>query len=141
MNKDNKNNSNRSSSEKRVLMIKSIPPQEFERESRKRMKQAMDGKSVPHVINFEDPKKLRKILTEKRLELIEQIQRLTPESIRDLARKLNRGLREIHEDLQLLKEYDIVRFDEDGRSKRPVIPYDEIEIEARLINQPEYETR
>ncbi len=88
------------------------------------------------MINFEDPAKLRNIFTEKRLALIEKIQEHSPDSIRDLARTIDRGLREVHEDLKLLEEYEIVQFVTDGRAKRPIVPYDRIDIKAGLLKHP-----
>lgn len=134
MNSMNRQKGKKRSDQNGTLIIQSIPPGEFERESKERLRQATEGKTVPHVMNFEDPRRLRKIFTDKRLDLIEQIQELSPDSIRDLARKVNRGLREIHEDLKLLESYDIVKFAEDGRAKKPVVPYDQIEINVRLLN-------
>lgn len=137
MNSTNKHNKHESTEQDRVLVIQSIPREQFEKTSKERLKKATEGKNVPHVVNFEDPGKLRKIFTEKRMELIEKIKELSPESIRDLARKLNRGVREVHEDLTLLESYDIVDFLDEGRAKKPRVPYDQIEVQVSLINQAE----
>jgi predicted transcriptional regulator len=34
--------------------------------------------------------------------------------------------------VSLFEEYGIVEFEQDGRAKRPVVPYDEIEIAVTL---------
>ncbi|MDY7082420.1 MAG: transcriptional regulator [Halobacteria archaeon] len=86
----------------------------------------------PHVIAFEDPDDLGKVMTSRRIELIDAIMLEEPDSIRNLADIVDRGLREVHEDVQMLAEKGIVEFEEEGRAKKPRIPYDNIRIEVDL---------
>jgi predicted transcriptional regulator len=44
------------------------------------------------------------------------------ESIRALADRLDRDVRQVHDDVQLLSEYRIVHFEERGGAKRPFVP-------------------
>jgi predicted transcriptional regulator len=53
-------------------------------------------------------------------------------SIREVARHLDRGLREVHEDIELLEKYGIVVFEEDGTSKAPRVPHDTVRVEIEL---------
>jgi hypothetical protein len=53
-------------------------------------------------------------------------------SIRDLADRLDRDVRQVHDDLQVLTEYRIVHFEENGSAKQPNIPYETISIEVEL---------
>jgi predicted transcriptional regulator len=53
-------------------------------------------------------------------------------SIRELAEVLNRNPSEVHEDVHILEEYSIVVLRDEGRAKRPVVPYDDINIKVSL---------
>ena len=39
------------------------------------------GEEVPHVVNFEDRARLRQLLTDRRLDLLEEVMERPPESI------------------------------------------------------------
>ena len=55
-----------------------------------------------------------------------------PDSIRQLAERLDRDVKSIHTDLQVLTDYDIVHFEQAGRAKRPFVPYDTIEVSLEI---------
>lgn len=92
------------------------------------------GEAVPHVINFQNPSDLRALLTDRRVELLQSVMTDRPESIRALADRLDRDVKTVHDDLSVLAEYDVVHFEQDGRAKRPVVPYETIEV--RLAIEP-----
>jgi len=76
------------------------------------------------------PKELaKKILTEKRIEIIETVQEEKVESIRDLCRKLDRDQSIVTRDLKLLKKYGIIEFNKEGNSKVPVRTADKVVVE------------
>jgi len=83
---------------------------------------------------FVDPVDVQRILTPKRLEMIEELMSEDVEvgSIRELAEVLERNPSEVHEDVHTLEEYGIVELLEEGRAKRPVVPYDDININVSL---------
>ncbi|GAA0271338.1 hypothetical protein GCM10009000_103940 [Halobacterium noricense] len=54
------------------------------------------------------------------------------ESIRALTDRLDRDVRQVHDDLQILSEYRIVHFREAGSAKQPHVPYDTVKIEVEL---------
>lgn len=91
-----------------------------------------DGEAVPHVINFENPSDLRALLTDRRIELLRSVMTEQPDSIRQLADRLGRDVKTVHNDLQVLAEYDIVSFEQAGRAKRPFVPYDSIEVSLEI---------
>ncbi|MDX1747659.1 MAG: transcriptional regulator, partial [Halobacteriales archaeon] len=90
------------------------------------------GEEVPHVVNFEDRVKLRELLTDRRMELIEEVMEDPSESIRALADRLDRDVSDVHDDLYLLADYDIIHFEEDGRAKKPYVPYETVRIEVEF---------
>jgi len=87
---------------------------------------------TPDVVAFADPDELGRLMTQRRIELIETVMTDLPDSIRDLADKVDRGLREVHEDVHLLADKGIIVLEEDGKAKKPRIPYDNIRIEVDL---------
>ena len=115
-----------------VLKISAKSFEEFKQDSLEKMEDFEDGEDVPHSVSFEDPTKLRKILTEKRIELIQFLMDNEVESIGDLAEGVDRGLKEVGGDLNLLEEYNIVGIEKEGRTKRPSVPYDRIEIDIGI---------
>jgi predicted transcriptional regulator len=64
-----------------------------------------DGEETPHLLNFENPTDLRKLLTERRLEVLRSINATPPTSIRDRADRLGRAASDVQEDVHLLADY------------------------------------
>lgn len=90
------------------------------------------GEAVPHVVNFENHSDLRALLTDRRIELLQSVMAEQPDSIRRLADRLDRDVKSVHNDLQVLTEYDIVHFEQAGRAKQPFVPYDSIEVTLEI---------
>ncbi len=61
------------------------------------------------------------VFTRKRIELIRTIMNDEPESIRDLAKQVQRNVKNVFDDLQVLNECNIVTFEEDGKKRKPVV--------------------
>lgn len=71
----------------------------------------------------------RSLLTDRRVELIKSLMDEPASSISELANRLDRDYRTVYDDIEVLREYDVVYFGEGkGRGKRPFIPYESIEI-------------
>jgi len=66
------------------------------------------------------------------LELLEAIAQHDPESIRALARLVDRGPAEVMDNCNELEAHGVVEFRKEGAAKRPVVWYDVLEIEASL---------
>lgn len=115
-----------------VLRLTASPQEKARESSRERLREWQDGETVPHVINFQDPAALRKLLTARRIELLGSIMDARPESIRALADRLDRGVKETADDVNLLAEYEIVYFEQDGRAKQPYVPYETVKIEVEV---------
>src|SRR2546422_3883418 len=84
---------------------------------------------------FESLEDLRKILTEKRLDLLVAILRYTPQLVTELARLVGRDLKNVSEDLTLLRQLGLVEFvaaEGHGNARAPVVPYDETDITIDL---------
>lgn len=117
-----------------TLRITSRPERVHRRDALDRAERWEAGEAVPHVVNFQDPSDLRALLTDRRIELLRSVMAESPESIRALADRLDRDVKSVHGDLQVLAEYDVIRFEEDGRAKRPIVPYDTIEVALEITS-------
>lgn len=69
------------------------------------------------------------VLTEKRREIIARLRGQDIESVRGLARELNRDKAAVSRDLKLLAEHGIIDFETDGRGKRPYLQHDHLVVE------------
>lgn len=117
-----------------VLRITSQSDAAHRRDVLDRIERWEAGETVPHVVNFQNPSDLRALLTDRRVELLQSVMADRPESIRALADRLDRDVKTVHDDLTVLAEYDVIHFEQDGRAKRPVVPYETIEV--RLAIEP-----
>lgn len=60
-------------------------------------------------VYFTSLEAVRNLLTEKRLELLHIIKKNQPESIRKLSEIADRDFKNVHEDIQILKNYGLVK--------------------------------
>ena len=74
-------------------------------------------------LSFENPDQISGILKNRTQKIIQSIKDNPPESMRELSRNTDIGLREIHEDLELLQQNGILYFKQEGNKKKPRIPY------------------
>lgn len=98
--------------------------------------QALDGDSTgenaPRRLSFENTDQLAQVFTPRAIDLLQAIAREDPGSIREATRLVDRDIKQVSENLERLGEYGVVEFVEEGRAKRPVVPYDEIDIRLPL---------
>jgi predicted transcriptional regulator len=87
-----------------------------------------DGESVdgPATVTFQNESQLTEVFNERTYTLLRVIEDEAPESIRETARLVGRDKKNVHEELTTLEALGVVRFDENGRAKRPVFPYDDL---------------
>lgn len=70
------------------------------------------------------------------LELLEAIVEHEPDSIRELARLVDRHPPEVLANVKELADYGLVELEEHGRAKRPVVWYDQIDADIPLSPTP-----
>lgn len=63
----------------------------------------------------------QRVLTDKRMELLREIIDETPDSMRDLSRRVERDISRVSGDLDELYKANIIDYEQNGRSKRPVL--------------------
>ena len=82
----------------------------------------------PDTFAFETSELLFETFNPRTVALLETISDSEPESIRETARLVDRDVKNVHEELTELNRLGVIRFEDSGRSKRPVFPYEEIVI-------------
>jgi predicted transcriptional regulator len=87
-----------------------------------------DVESEPSRLVVESLETFGRVFRATNLELLEAIAEHEPDSIRELARLVDRHPPEVAENIAELEDYGLVRIEVHGRSKRPRVWYDGIEI-------------
>jgi predicted transcriptional regulator len=95
---------------------------------------------APRRLSFENTDQVAQVLTPRAIDLLQAIAQEEPASIREATRLVNRDIKQVSENLERLEEYGIVEFVNEGRAKRPVVPYDEIDIQLPLRETSEGDT-
>lgn len=115
-----------------TIHIRVEPAEEFHDSIREDLRAIDEGRDLEdaNVLSVPDLATLSRILSETNLELLRAIAAHEPESMRALARAVERDIKNVSEDLEFLGELDLVEFETDGRAKRPIVPYDDIEVEV-----------
>jgi predicted transcriptional regulator len=92
------------------------------------------GETVPkkRAIYFQNLKEMRKVLTEKRLELLKTVKDKKPASVYVLARMVNRDIKNVLQDLSYLQELGLVEITETKDRKIPHVEYDKIALEVAI---------
>lgn len=75
---------------------------------------------------------VQRLLTPKQLELLETLMSRDVDSIRELSDVLDRNPSEVHADVHTLEDYGVVELRDESQAKKPVVPYDEVEINVNL---------
>lgn len=85
-----------------------------------------------HVLSLQEEGDLQQLFSDTNLELLRIIRQYKPSSMREAARLVDRNIKDVSRNLNELAELNVVEFIQEGRSKRPVVNYDEFEIHVRL---------
>ena len=80
------------------------------------------GRAAGEVISFESPEVLFRRITPKRWTLLTALQATGPQSVRQLARQVQRDVKNVHGDVQALIEIGLV----ERRGATVHVPFDEI---------------
>jgi predicted transcriptional regulator len=106
------------------------------------MRHAANGDRVRRepALYFENIDDLRRVLTEKRLELMVVIARERPASVHELAGIVGRDYKNVSTDVALLERLGLVSLATspgNGRDRKPTVPYDEIHVTINLRRHQE----
>ncbi|WP_254832399.1 hypothetical protein [Haloglomus salinum] len=103
-------------------------------EARERIRALERGEEMEdrHVLVLEDETALQRLLSPANLELLGAIREHEPESMRATAELVDRDFKEVHRNLTELDALNVITLEQDGRAKRPVVRFDELDIELSL---------
>jgi predicted transcriptional regulator len=93
---------------------------------------AEEGEQTDAVAAFESAEGIRRLLTDRRLELLRSLMGEPARSITELADRLDRSYSVVHDDIEILAEHGIVEFRRCGQSKQPFVPYGTIEFDVTI---------
>jgi predicted transcriptional regulator len=84
------------------------------------------------IISFPDFETLGRVITGARLELLNNIRKMKPRSIHDLARLVKRDFKNVYQDVKLLAEFGLIDLKESGprKSAEPLSKFSEIILAA-----------
>ena len=88
-------------------------------------------------LSVENIETFGRIFRPTNLTLLQAIVEHEPESIRALARAVDRNPPEVLSNINELVNYGLVELEEHGQAKRPVLWYDEIAIDIPLTRLPD----
>jgi len=80
-------------------------------------------------LTLETEAQINEVLDDRNLELIRTVAREDVESIRDLARRLDRDVRQVHDAVTGLETLGLIELEKEGRKKRPTVWYDSITVD------------
>ena len=101
--------------------------------------EADNGEQPPARRSFASVSEIRKLLTDRRVEILESLMAEQADSITELAERLDRTYSVVHDDIEVLGEYGIVKFyeTEGSRSRGMLVPYETIEVDVTIRGVPE----
>lgn len=91
-----------------------------------------DVEPRPSHLTVEGLETFQRVFRPTNLELLHAIAEHEPESIRALARAVERHPPEVTDNINELADYGLVELKEEGRARRPTLWYDEIEVEGDI---------
>lgn len=115
---------------KNILLVTVGGGEEMYEEGLEAIRQLEDDQSVgkPTTVTFANEEQLGDVFDERTYTLLRVIREDHPDSIRETARLVGRDVKNVHQELTKLEALGIIRFDQEGQSKRPVFPYDDLFI-------------
>lgn len=90
--------------------------------------QGGDSIDRPAQLTFANEGQLGDVFNERTYRLLRVVRDEEPGSIRETARHVGRDKKNVHQELTTLEALGVIRFEDDGRAKRPVFPYDDLVI-------------
>lgn len=114
----------------RTLLVTVQSEDEFRHEGHEAIEALERGEPVeqPDTFSFSSVESLFETFTPQTMRLLETVAEAEPESIRETARFIDRDVKNVHSELSELERLGLIHFEQAGRAKRPVFPYEEIVI-------------
>jgi predicted transcriptional regulator len=77
--------------------------------------------------------RLNEVVNPDNIELIRTVAREEPKSIRELARLVDRDVRQVHDAVTELETLGLIELQESGRAKKPTVWYDSISVDIPVV--------
>jgi predicted transcriptional regulator len=121
-------------SDRSTLSVRVEPSDDFHDRVERRLKALDSGDPVvaESTLSLPDDATLSRIFDETTLALLRAIATHEPSSMRETARLVDRDIKDVSRQLQELDAIGVIEIEEAGRSKRPVVPYDEIALQVTV---------
>ena len=115
-----------------IIRIRSL--EETFKDSRKFASDLDKGIFKKHTptIGFASYEVYKKMLTEKRLELLGAIKTKKPRSIKELATISKRDFKNVYDDVKMLENLGLIKLKKDTQGLIPIALYDEIDINIKI---------
>lgn len=121
---------------KRILHIGIAPRERIHKRMLDIAKGARRQPDEPRVW-FTSWEALARVLSKQNLLLIEMIREAEPASVTELARRVRRNKTNVLRSLKILKEFEIIDFEErEGGRRAPRLNYDDFRVESQLGAHP-----
>jgi predicted transcriptional regulator len=75
---------------------------------------------------------LRRVLTDRRLDIVQQLMQAPAPSISALADRLDRSYAVVHDDVDVLVDAGIVHREENAGSQALIVPYEHVVVDVRI---------
>ena len=130
----------------RTLRITVRSSEEMRERALGKLREAAAGDTVEPAAEavraFESVSEIRELLTDRRVEVLRAIHDDSPDSITDLAERLDRSYSVVHEDVSTLADYGVVHFRTGPHgSKQPYVPYETVRVDVPLVgDSPDADT-
>jgi len=112
------------------ILVVTVGDEDIYKEGLESIRRMEDGEIIeePPVLSFADEKQLADTFNGHTYRLLRVIREEEPESIRATARLVERDVKNVHQELTTLEALGVISFEKEGRSKKPVFPYDDLLI-------------
>jgi len=116
--------------QKQNVLVVTVGDEDIYEEGLEAIQRMKEGGAIdePAVLSFADEEQLAEVFDGRTYSLLRVIREEEPEGIRATARLVERDVKNVHQELTKLEALGVIRFEEEGRSKKPVFPYDDLLI-------------
>ncbi len=87
-------------------------------------------------LDFTDITALRQLLSNEKARILHTIQDSKPKSVYELAKRLGRDFKSVRKDIELLKQFELIRLEAESKGKRrslkPVLNFSRLQINLIL---------
>lgn len=120
--------------EDRTFVVRVESPEEARRRMREAVRTIEEGGNPEERfgMSLSSEDRLATVMSDRNIELLRTIAREEPGSINETARLVDRDVHAVHDNLTELDGLGLLRFEEESNRRRPVVWYDDIEVDIPI---------